>query len=82
MSIDLIKENGFTLKKKKAKSRRYPAETATEANYEDDLALLASTLAQVESILHSLWQVAWGIGFYVNANKTVKRDSVGWPWKN
>ena len=43
-STDQIKENDFTLKKKKkAKSRRYPAETITDADYADDLALLANT---------------------------------------
>ena len=41
--IDLIKENGFTLKKKKARSKWYPAETIIDTNYVDDLALLANT---------------------------------------
>ena len=35
-SIDLMKENGFALKK--AKSRRYPVQTITDANYVDDIA--------------------------------------------
>ena len=52
MSTDLIKENGFTLKK--ARSRRYPAETITGADYIDDLTLLVNTPAQAESMLHSL----------------------------
>ena len=42
-SIDLIKENGFTLKK--ARSRWYLAKTMAVAEYADDLALLANTLA-------------------------------------
>ena len=37
--IDLMKENGFTLKKKKAKSRRYHAETITDGNYTDELSI-------------------------------------------
>ena len=41
ISIDLIKENAFILKK--AKSRRYPAETLINACNADELALLAST---------------------------------------
>ena len=41
--IDLIKENGFTLKK--IRSRRYLAETKTNADYADDLGLLANTPA-------------------------------------
>ena len=39
--IDLLKENGFTLKN--AKSRRYPTETTTDAGYADDIALLTNT---------------------------------------
>ena len=70
-SIDLIKENGFTLKKKKkARSRRYPAETITNADYADAMAFLANTPAQAESLLHSLEHAARGIGLHVNANKT------------
>ena len=36
----------------------------------DDIALLANTPAQVESLQHSLERVAGGIGFHVNADKT------------
>ena len=46
MLIDLIKENGFTLKK--ARSRQYPAETITDANYTDDLVLLTNTPTQAD----------------------------------
>ena len=66
--IDLIKENGFTLKE--ARSRWYPAKTMRDTDYIDDLALLTNTPAQAESLLHSLEQSAGGISFYVNANKT------------
>ena len=66
-SIDLMKENGFKLAKEK--SRRYPAQTITDANYADDIALLANTPAQTESLLHSLERAAGGIGLYVNADK-------------
>ena len=41
MLIDQIKENGFTLKK--ARSRQYSAETITDADYADDLALLLNS---------------------------------------
>ena len=41
-SIDTIKENGFELTKK---SRRYPTKTITDADYADDIALLANTPA-------------------------------------
>ena len=48
MSKTLIKENGFTLKKKKkeARSRRYSAETITDAESVDGLVLLANTPIQ------------------------------------
>ena len=66
--IDLMKENGFQLAKKK--SRRYPAKTITGADDADDLALLANTPPQVETLLHILERAASSIGLYVNANKT------------
>ena len=61
--IYLIKENGLILKK--AGSRRYPVETITDADYADDLALLA----QAEFLQYSLEQAAGGIGRNMNANK-------------
>ena len=67
-SIDKIRENGFELMKKK--SRRYPAKTITDADYADDIALLANTSKQAETLLHSLERAAAGIGFHVNAHKT------------
>ena len=67
-SINLIKENGFTLKK--VWSRRYPVQTITDADNADDTALLVYTPTQAESLLHSLEQAAGGIGFPVNADKT------------
>ena len=51
-SIDKIKENGFELTKKR--SRRYPAKTITNADYGDDIAILANTPDQAETLLHSL----------------------------
>ena len=49
-------KNGFTLKKKKAESRWYSAQTITDADYADDIVLLADTPTQAESLLHSLEQ--------------------------
>ena len=43
ISVALIKENDFTLNK--ARSRRFPTETITDANYADNLTLLANTPA-------------------------------------
>ena len=51
-------------------SRRYPAKTITDADYADDIALLANAPAQAKNLLHSLeWAVA-GIGLHVNVHKT------------
>ena len=66
-SIDKIRENGFELTKKR--SRRYPAKTITDADYADDIAILANTPDQAETLLHSLEWAATGIGLYVNAHK-------------
>ena len=65
-SIDQMKENGFTLKK--ARRRRNPAQTITDADYANDITLLANTLTQAES-LHSLEQVAGCTGLNVNVHK-------------
>ena len=43
---------------------------STDADYADDLALLANTPNQAETLLHSLERAAAGIGLHVNANKT------------
>ena len=67
-SIDKIRENGFELTKKR--SRRYPAKTITDADYAYDIAILANTPSQAETLLHSLERAAAGIGLYVNAHKT------------
>ena len=67
-SIDKIKENAFELTKKR--SRRYPAKTITDAVYADDIAILANTPNQAETLLHSLERAAAGIGLHVNAHKT------------
>ena len=67
-SIDKIRENGLKLTKKR--SRMYPAKTITDADDADDIALLANTPNQAETLLHSLERNAAGIGLHVNAHKT------------
>ena len=67
-SIDKIKQNGFEMTKKR--SRRYPAKTITDANYADDITILANTPNQAETLLHSLERATAGIGLHVNAHKT------------
>ena len=63
-----MKENGFKLAKER--SRRYHAQTITDADYADDITLLANTHAQAEILRHSLERAAAGIGLHVNADKT------------
>ena len=63
MSRDLMKENGFTLKKK---SSRYPAQTIMDAEYADDITNIPT---QAESLLHILERAAGGIGLHVNTDK-------------
>ena len=67
-SIDKIRENGFELRKKR--SRRYLGKKITDADYADDIAILANTPNQAETLLHSLERAAAGIGLHVNAHKT------------
>ena len=47
-----------------------PAKTITDADYADDIAILANTPNQAETLLHSLERPAAGIGLYINAHKT------------
>ena len=67
-SIDKIEENGFELTKKR--SRRYPAKTITVAHNADDIAILANTPNQAETLMHFLKQATAGIGLRVYAHKT------------
>ena len=65
--IDLKKENDFTLTK--AMKRRYTAETITDPDDADDIALLADSPTQAESLLHSLDQIAGGISLCMHTDK-------------
>ena len=67
-SIDKIKENGYELTKKR--SRRYPVKTITDADYADDIAILANAPARAETLLHSPERAAASIVLHVNAYKT------------
>ena len=48
----------------------FNAKTITDADYADDIALLANTPNQAETLLHSLERATAGIGLHVNAHKT------------
>ena len=82
--IDKIKENGFELTNKG--SRQYPAKKITDADYADDIAILANTTKQAETLQHSLERAAAGVGLHVNAhnmeyicfNQTGDISTIGW----
>ena len=57
-----MKDNGFKLTKE---SRRYPAQTITDADYANDIVFLANSPTQAETLLHSLERAAAGVGLHV-----------------
>ena len=63
-----MKDNSFKLAKER--SRRYPAQTITDADYADDIEILANTPTQAKTQLHGLERVAVDIDLQVNADKT------------
>ena len=63
-----MKDNGFRLAK--ARSRRYSAQTITDADYTDDIVILPNTPAQAETLLQSLERAAGGIGLHDKTYKT------------
>ena len=65
--INKIKENSFEQTKKR--SRRYPTKTITDADYADEIAILANAPTQAKILLQSLEQATAGIGLRVNAYK-------------
>ena len=62
-----MKDNSFKLTKKR--TRRYPAQTITDADYTDDIAIMANAFAKTETLLHNLERAAASIGLHVNADK-------------
>ena len=67
-SADLHADLGFTLTK--ARSSRYPAQSITDVDYADDLALLSDTVEEATKLLHLVEEAASEIGLYINAGKT------------
>ena len=58
------------LKQTIKRSRRYPTKTITDADYADDIAILANTHNQAETQLNSLEWTAAGTDLHINAYKT------------
>ena len=59
---------GFTLQQRR--SRRFPAKNITDADYADDLVILANNIVDAEKLLHNLENAASEIGLYINVSKT------------
>ena len=66
-SIDIMKDDGFKVAKERC--RNYPAQTIADADYADDIALLANTPAQAETLQHSLERAVANVGLHVYAEK-------------
>ena len=62
-----MKENGFKLTKER--SRRYSAQTITDADFANDIAPPANAPNQAKTLLHSLEQAVAGIDLHVNAHE-------------
>ena len=60
----------FIIEVTKIRSRSYLVKTITDANYADDIAILANAPHQAETLLHNLERAAESIGLDVNAHKT------------
>ena len=66
-----MKQNSLILNKEKNRSRGHLIECITDADYLDDLALLANVPTQAESLLHSLNQTVRSTDLCINLNKFV-----------
>ena len=73
--MDLLKENSFMLKNKKARSRWYLTETIKDTDYADGITLLAIHLPRPNP--YYLEQATGDFGLHMNANKT---ESTCFKW--
>ena len=62
MLINLMKENGFTLKKK-GRSRWYPTQTITDADFADDIPKSNPWSKQPEALVSTWMQTKWSTCF-------------------
>ena len=63
MSINLKKENGFTLKKQEADNI---LQKLRHSDYTDDLILIPKILIQIEPLQYSLEKTVGNIGLYMS----------------
>ena len=52
------------------KKKKVPRKNNTDADYADDIAILANAPAKAETVLYCLERTAGGIGLHVNVLKT------------
>ena len=74
-SFNKMNDIGFMLAKER--SRSYPAQRITDADYAADIALLANTPTQTETLLHGLERAVAFMGLHVDADKTVSEIHAG-----
>ena len=67
-SLDLNNNNGFQLHPRR--SSRNPAVHLTDADFADDLALIANSINNAQTLLNSLESAANCVGLYLNDTKT------------
>ena len=68
MSLDNMNEKGLTTQPRR--SSRHPAQHLTDLDFADDLALIAESISDAESLLQSLEFAASQVGLYCNEGKT------------
>ena len=66
----MVSRKRFRADKEKKQKVPRKKKKITDADYADDITILANTPNQPETLLHSLERAAAGIGFHVNAHKT------------
>ena len=64
--IESMKNNGFKLANER--NRRYPTQSITDADYTDDIALLAKAHTKANTLLHIQERAVIGKGHHVNAH--------------
>lgn len=68
LSVDTISEKGLEYQPRR--STRHPALHVTDADFADDIALIAGSLSDAQALLSSIESAANCIGLYLNEKKT------------
>ena len=70
IAVYALEHRSIKSEKTASSCQRKEAKTITDADYANDIAILANTPNQAETLLHSLERAAAGIGHHINAHKT------------